>query len=252
MIKNIIKHILFSLSIINGLNYLVRYPLYVAGYILFSKLQVRSGKRFGALAWKERYPYLADNTATTIFDTHYIYHPAWTGRFLEQIRLSVHFDISSMLSFYTIVSPFVPVEFYDCCPVEHNLNNLVCKHGDLMEMPFQDGSVESLSCMHVVEHIEMGRYGDPLDPDGDLKAIVELERVFAKGNSLLFVTTVDESRIRYNAHCINSYDRIISYFWDLYVEQFALVDDKGLFSINADPFYANQPKYGCGCWWFKK
>jgi hypothetical protein len=34
--------------------------------------------------------------------------------------------------------------------------------------------------MHVVEHIGLGRYGDPIDPDGDLKAISELKRVVQK------------------------------------------------------------------------
>ncbi len=34
--------------------------------------------------------------------------------------------------------------------------------------------------MHVVEHVGLGRYGDPLDPDGDLKAIAELKRVTAR------------------------------------------------------------------------
>ena len=30
--------------------------------------------------------------------------------------------------------------------------------------------------MHVIEHIGLGRYGDPLDPDGDIKAINELKK----------------------------------------------------------------------------
>ncbi len=42
-------------------------------------------------------------------------------------------------------------------------------------------SVESLSCKHVIEHIGLGRYGDVLDPGGDLKAISELKRALAVG-----------------------------------------------------------------------
>ena len=49
-------------------------------------------------------------------------------------------------------------------------------------LPFEDESVESLSCMHVVEHIGLGRYGDILDPDGDSKAISELKRALAVGD----------------------------------------------------------------------
>ena len=39
--------------------------------------------------------------------------------------------------------------------------------------------------MHVVEHIGLGRYGDQVDPDGDLMAMKELERVTAKLGKLL-------------------------------------------------------------------
>jgi hypothetical protein len=35
--------------------------------------------------------------------------------------------------------------------------------------------------MHVVEHIGLGRYGEPMDEQGDLKAIEELKRVLAPG-----------------------------------------------------------------------
>ena len=61
---------------------------------------------------------------------------------------------------------------------------------DLISLPFEDGSFHSLTCMHVVEHIGLGRYGDQVDPDGDLMAMKELERVTAKLGNLLFVVPV--------------------------------------------------------------
>lgn len=164
----------------------------------------------------------------------------------------MHIDISSTLNFCAIASAFVPVEFYDYRPAKLALDNLICRQGDLTQLPFEDGSVESLSCMHVVEHVGLGRYGDVLDPDGDLKAIAELKRVLASGGSLLFVTPVGKPKIRYNAHRIYSYDQVVSYFAGLQIQQFALVDDKDRFLVDANPAYANQQEYGCGCWWFKK
>lgn len=106
--------------------------------------------------------------------------------------------------------------------------------------------------MHVIEHIGLGRYGEPLDPDGDLKAIAELKRVLKPGGSLFFVTPVGKPRIQFNAHRIYSYEQIAEYFFGLEIRQFALVDDSGLFSLDAAPASANQQSYGCGCWWFIK
>jgi hypothetical protein len=252
MIKKLIKRMPFSVKVFESLVYLFRYFQYITDYARFNHIAQNMANRFGALVWKDRYPCLGEDTETTFFDSHYVYHPAWAARIVSQLQPSVHVDISSTLNFCAIVSAFVPVEFYDYRPAILNLENLNCKRGDLMKLPFEDESIKSISCMHVVEHLGLGRYGDPLDPDGDLKAIAELKRVLAKGGSLLFVTPTGKPKIRYNAHRIYSYDQIVSYFAGLHVEQFALVDDKNQFTINANPAYANQQEYGCGCWWFKK
>lgn len=250
-LKNAVKRIPFSIAIYDSLLYAFRYLKFMAGFFRFCQIsQQKDG--FGPPKWKERYPCLGEDTETTLFDSHYIYHPAWAARIVAQIQPAVHIDISSSLTFCSIVSAFMPVEFYDYRPAPLDLQGLTCKPGNLTNLPFADESVESLSCMHVVEHIGLGRYGDPLDPEGDLKAIAELKRVLAKGGSLLFVTPVGTPKIRFNAHRIYSYEQIMSYFNGLHVEQFALVDDNGRLFINADPSYASRQEYGCGCWWFKK
>ncbi len=252
MMKSIIKKIPASIQIHDFFRYILRYAQYSVEFGEFSSLQKRIDNRFGALKWRDRYPCLADKTQNTSFDAHYIYHPAWAARIVAQTQPSLHVDVSSTLNFCAIVSAFVPVKFYDYRPAKLSLNNLESNHGDLMDLPFPDDSVESLSCMHVVEHIGLGRYGDSLDPDGDLRAIAELQRVLAKGGSLLFVSPVGKPKIRFNAHRVYGYDQILSYFSGLRLQEFALVDDDGQFSVNADPSYADQLEYGCGCWWFKK
>ena len=251
-LKSIVKRIPLSIFIYDSLRDVFRYAQYIASFFRFQQAAKQTKKRFSPLKWKDRYPSLGEGTKTTPFDTHYIYHPAWAARIVAQIQPPVHVDISSTLTFCSIVSAFVPVDFYDYRPAELNLENLTCKQGNLLKLPFDDESMESISCMHVIEHIGLGQYGDPLDPDGDLKAIAELKRVLAKGGSLLFVTPTGKPKIQFNAHRIYSYDQVISYFDGLHVEQFALVDDNDQFIINADPAYANQQDYGCGCWWFKK
>ncbi len=217
----------------------------------FLQLQKELGERF-QMDWNDRYPCLDDKTYSTAFDAHYTYHPAWAARILAQTRPSLHVDISSTLHFCTMVSAFIPVEFYDYRPVDLSLSGLESKRGDLMCLPFGDNSVESLSCMHVVEHVGLGRYGDPFDPEGDLKAIAELKRVLKKGGSLFFVVPVGQPRIRYNAHRIYSYEQIESYFSGLNIQQFSLIDDKGCFILEANVSLVNQQNYGCGCWWFTK
>ncbi len=202
----------------------------------------------------DAYPQIRDKTITTGFDRHYVYHTAWAARVVAETRPAKHIDISSSLYFSGIVSAFVPVEFYDYRPADLTLSGFESKAGDLMRLPFEDASVNSLSCMHTVEHIGLGRYGDPIDPDGDLKAAKELARVLAPGGSLLFVVPMGrEAKIEFNAHRIYSYDAALALFPDLTLKEFSLIPEHaGPLLRNADPRLLADESYACGCFHFTK
>jgi SAM-dependent methyltransferase len=207
------------------------------------------------MTWDDRHPCLDDRTTTTTFDRHYVFHTAWAARVLAQSRPRKHVDIGSSLYFAGIVSAFVPTEFYDLRPAALNLSNLQSRHADLMRLPFGDGEVESLSCMHVVEHVGLGRYGDPIDPDGDLKAMRELQRVVAPAGSLLFVVPVGRPRVQFNAHRIYSYQQVQEAFSELEICQFSLIPDlesDGGLLQDASPDLVPHQRYACGCFWLRR
>lgn len=207
------------------------------------------------LRWEDRQPCMEDRTAGCGFDRHYIYHTAWAARVLARTRPARHVDISSSLYFSAIASAFVPVEYYEYRPVNLQLKNLTTGVADLLRLPLPDASVASLSCMHVIEHVGLGRYGDPIDADGDLKAIAELRRVLAPGGSLLFVVPVGRPRVVFNAHRIYSLSHVREAFADLALREFALIPD-GRFNMglvhDPDPAFVAEQNYGCGCFWFEK
>lgn len=212
-------------------------------------------ERFQIL-WKERRPYLKDKTLKTSFDRHYIYHTAWAARILAKARPRVHIDISSSLYFSSIVSAFIPIKFYDYRPANLSLSNLSTDKADLLSLPFKTNSIFSLSCMHTVEHVGLGRYGDMLDPDGDLRSIKELIRVLAPKGNLLFVVPVGkEPKIIFNAHRIYTSEQILEYFSQLRLRQFQLIPEKeadgGLVSKPSKNLLEKQ-NYACGCFWFTK
>jgi SAM-dependent methyltransferase len=220
----------------------------------FRDLQGRNDRGL-PLNWDERQPQIADRTPGCGFDRHYVYHTAWAARVLAATKPARHMDISSSLYFSAIASAFVPVDYYEYRPVNLTLDNLTTGVADLQRLPFPDHSVASISCMHVVEHIGLGRYGDPIDPDGDLKAMAELCRVLAPGGSLLFVVPVGRPRIVFNAHRIYGAAHIRDAFRDLTLRQFALIPDgrhkKGLV-LDASDDFVNEQNYGCGCFWFQR
>lgn len=220
-----------------------------------SKFRKLSDERF-SIKNKELFPCLDDRTATTGFDRHYTYHPAWAARVVAEIKPKFHVDISSILAFSTQLSAFIPVKFYDYRPAVLNLNNLKSEHADLTNLHFEDNTVESISCMHTIEHVGLGRYGDPIDPKGDLKAINELKRVTAQKGNILFVTPISGNpRIQFNAHRIFSYKQIVEYFEGCELKKFSLITDykyENAFIDEATEEDANKQVYGCGCFWFVK
>jgi hypothetical protein len=167
----------------------------------------------------------------------------------------VHVDISSNLRFCATVSAFVPIEFYEYHPPDLELDGLTVGKVDLLALPLDDASTMSLSCMHVVEHIGLGRYGDDLDPDGDLKAMWELERVLARKGQLLFVVPVGQPRIQFNAHRIYSLQQVLDGFAHLKLKEFTLIPDdaaQGGLIRNAGHAMVDGQRYACGCFWFRK
>jgi len=204
--------------------------------------------------WSDRLFLTEDRTVHTPFDRHYIYHTAWALRQLHQHKPREHVDISSALYFVALGSAVVPMLHLDYRPPLLMLDNLVCAAGDLTALPFDDKSVESLSCMHVIEHVGLARYGDSLDPEGDIKAARELSRVLARGGRLLFVTPVGRRRVCFNGHRIYDFDSVRSLFPGLHLDEWALIPDdpsQGLVP-QAAPEVIDRQGCACGCFVFKQ
>lgn len=221
----------------------------------FTSKQARIETGFPEARWSERYTVLGDDTGTTGFDRHYVYHTAWAARVLAKTEPTIHFDFGSLLYFSTLVSAFRPVRFFDYRPAEIALRGLDSEHADLTQLTIASGSTLSASCLHVMEHIGLGRYGDPIDPAGDRKAAAELQRIMAPGGDLLIVVPVGQPKICFNAHRVYSYPMVLELFSDCELVEFSMVPDSvadGDLIPNADPKLVAEQTYGCGCFWFRK
>jgi len=216
-------------SLIKKILRYVQFPFIVSDYLRFRRNM--QGSRF-AVRLADVYPCIKDKTIQTGFDRHYVYHTSWAARVLAEAMPTKHIDISSSLYFSGIVSAFIPVDFYDFRPADITLSELRSKQGDITKLPFADNSQSSLSCMHVIEHIGLGRYGDPIDSEGDIKSAAELSR---------------------NAHRIYTYELVQKLFPTLTLKEFTLIPEhSGDMIRNADPSLAQNEHYACGCFVFTK
>jgi hypothetical protein len=226
---------------------LVYLPRFIGHWIRFSRLY-----KGGALRFADAHPNLGDWVATTPFDPHYFYQAAWLARQLVSANPPRHLDIGSDVKLIGTLSAFIPTEFMDYRPIDTTLPGLVSTRGDILDLPLANDSVMSLSCLHVVEHIGLGRYGDPVDPEGSRKAMDELGRVIAEGGRLYLSVPVGRERICFNAHRVFSPETILVGFFKLDLISFSLVDDKGHFWPECTTDQASGLEYGCGMFVFEK
>jgi len=200
------------------------------------------------------FPILNDYNPNHEIDYHYTYHPAWALKVLLSYKTKIHIDLASKLDFSLSVASFMPVEYHDYRIVNIKFNNFNSIFTDISNLPFKDATIDSISCMHVLEHIGLGRYGDPISFSADVTAANEIVRVISREGHFIFVTPLSSSfRIEFNAHRVYTYDNIVNnLFKDLDLVEFSLITDKGDFIENCNPEILNNQYYACGCFHFIK
>jgi SAM-dependent methyltransferase len=202
---------------------------------------------------------LADDTQTTTgYSYCYVAHTGWAARKLMRYRPKRHVDFGSYVYFVSIASAIVEsFEFYDIRPAHMPLPGLTCGAADLKSIAMPNDSVESLSCLHVMEHVGLGRYGDEIDAQGDLKAAAELQRILAPGGHLLMVLPMNQNpAVVFNAHRLYSYDMVLDMFSGLELKEFGVIKHIGNKYIDpatpSDIIRGNFDVDDAGCFVFEK
>ncbi len=232
----------------------VRFAQAVPGYAWFLRDWLRYRKQEGAERIRiiDSYPLLEDKTATSTFDSHYFYQDRWAFEKVLQSGVREHVDVGSRLDLIGFLTVISRITFVDIRPVVAPVENLESKRGSILSMPYPDASVHSLSCLHVAEHIGLGRYGDPLDPLGTRKACAELVRVLAPGGNLYFSVPVGVPRLCFNAHRIHAPGQIREYFSALKLVEFSGIDDEGRFYRDIALETLAGANYACGLFHLSK
>jgi hypothetical protein len=200
----------------------------------------------------DTYPCLADATTHTPFDPHYFFQGAWLARKVAASKPELHVDVGSSVVMISTLSAITNTVFIDYRPLNARLANLQPVAGSILQLPLRTGSVESLSCLHVIEHIGLGRYGDAIDARGSAKAARELVRALSPGGSLFISAPVGRERVCFNAHRVFDPSAIPAMMADLQMVEFSFVDDNGRFTAGEPLAAAEDCSYGCGMYQFRK
>lgn len=194
------------------------------------------------------YPCLVDRTINTPLDPVYFFQDSWAASKIFEYKPTSHVDIGSAAKTIGILSQFVPITMVDIRPIALKMKGLTFKEGTILDLPFETSSQNSISSLCVIEHIGLGRYGDPIDPWGSEKAIKELQRITKPLGVILFSVPIDsENKVYFNAHRAFTRTYIVSLFSDC-----DLVEDKYIYGTELVDTYNQTNGFGIGLYKFIK
>ncbi|TWU47566.1 hypothetical protein Poly51_53660 [Rubripirellula tenax] len=164
------------------------------------------------------FPIINEWTQQTPIDPVYYYQDAWAFERIFKFGPERHIDVGSHHKLVALLSKVVPTTMVDIRPLALSLDSLEFIEGSILALPFADQSLTSVSSICVVEHIGLGRYGDPIDCEGTRKAAKELIRVLRPGGRLFISVPVgNRDFVYYNAHRVFTEASVLQLFEPLRV-----------------------------------
>ena len=199
------------------------------------------------LSTADLFPRIFDKTVTHEIDPVYFIQGCWCARKVFKASPRSHVDVGSQALMVGIISQYTPTTMVDIRPLSLSMPGLSFIKGDITSLPFKNNEIDSLSSICVIEHIGLGRYGDPLDQFGTEKAATELSRVLAKNGNLYISVPVDaESKTYFNAHRAFTRNRVLALFPSL-----TLIEESYIYGRDIVPSYDGS-RFGTGLYHLKK
>jgi SAM-dependent methyltransferase len=185
---------------------------------------------------------------------HYFHQDLLVAKRVFQNNPVKHVDIGSRIDgFVAHVASFRKIEVFDIRDLDSQIPNIYFKRADICSKEFDlVDYCDSVSSLHVIEHLGLGRYGDKVDCNSHLKGLNNIYSLLKTGGKFYFSVPIGEQRIEFNAHRVFSVKYLLNILEGRYnIDSFSYVDDGGdLFKdvrLNSDEIENNYSCiYGCG------
>lgn len=191
---------------------------------------------------------------------HYFHQDLLVASFIYNKNPDRHVDIGSRIDgFVAHVASFRRIDVIDIRDLKSiGHENIHFVKADLMsESNIQRHSADSISCLHAIEHFGLGRYGDPIDPDGHIKGLKNIAKILKPGGFLYISFPIGKkTEVYFNAHRVFEPKAILEFLpkdSGLSLVRFDFVDDFGDLHRECDLLNDRiELEYGCGIYSFQK
>lgn len=187
-------------------------------------------------------------------DGHYFWQDLLVARRVAQTDPARHLDVGSRVDgFVAHLLAFRDVQVVDIRDLDSAIEGLTFVRADGRTLSgIEDGSVESLSSLHALEHFGLGRYGDELDPKGHLEGMRALQRVLARGGRLWISFPIGLPRVEFNSQRVIDPVEPVELLQDLHLVSFTAIPSAGEPLYGASPSDYRNDENWCGLYEFTR
>ena len=190
---------------------------YVCDLISFINLsRLRNNNRIYGKFPIQILPILSDKSSDSGSHGVYFYQDLQAARLIYNKNPLNHLDIGSRLDgFISHLLTFRSVYFADIRPLKAAIPGLKFIQLDVMDTEKSrslSGSFDSISCLHALEHFGLGRYSDPLNPDGWVPALVNITNLLTNDGLLYLSVPLGKQRVEFNSQRIFNPNTIFKFF----------------------------------------
>ncbi len=188
--------------------FFLRFPRFILEYLSF-----RSNFR-GSL---ELLPCLHDRSDELgEYKSEYFWQDLLVASWINKASPIRHIDVGSRLDgFVAHVASFRKLEVLDIRAIKINLPG-ICFHqvditseDNISSFVKNFGVSDSVSCLHVLEHLGLGRYGDPIRIEAHQNGLINLSKLLKTNGTLYLSTPVGKECVQFNANQIFSLKKLL-------------------------------------------
>jgi hypothetical protein len=207
-------------------------------------------------------PIISDHKAKAGNANHVYFHQdLLVAQYIYTNNPQRHMDVGSRIDgFVAHIASFRKIDVIDIRPLPSTGHkNIEFLQANLMLSldPKLLESTDSISCLHAIEHFGLGRYGDPIDPNGHIKGFNNLLDILKPGGTLYISFPVgSKSQVEFNEQRIFNPCEIFSWARSgkkITLSRFDYIAPNGLLQLNMNPInLKNIEGTGCGIYTLTK
>lgn len=226
-------------------------PKFYGDYRQLSKEAAKIGHKFHI---KYMFPVYIDYSVTSI-NKHYWFQDIYVAQKIIDLQRekpeNLHIDIGSRVEGFitSLISARVNLIFCDINLPRVPFPGASAKNLDLQDMKPEDfKDAGSVSTLHVLEHLGLGKYGDKIDPIGHKRIFTDFSRVLQPGTKLFLSSPVsNKPGLVFNAgRHLDPKEMIEDAVNNGFtVDETAIVQDDWGFDINPTDEQLYESEYGC-------